>query len=75
MITFLTSHSYSENTVVPYADIINLVHPTPRRPMPMAKRASQFAPFAALSGYEEAIAEVTHAYATDSPRNHTSSMF
>ena len=26
-------------------------------PMPMAKRAAQFAPFAALKGYEEAIKE------------------
>lgn len=42
-----------------YADIINLphhvsaVHP----PMPVEDRAAQFAPFAALSGYEGAIRE------------------
>ena len=42
-----------------YADIINLphhvskVHPS----MPIKKRAAQFAPFAALTGYEDAIME------------------
>ena len=42
-----------------YNDIINLEHHTskthPR--MPMSHRAAQFAPFAALTGYDEAIAE------------------
>lgn len=43
----------------PYDDIINLPHHTsPTRPrMPMANRAAQFAPFAALTGYDEAIRE------------------
>lgn len=42
-----------------YSDIINLphhvsaVHP----PMPMVDRAAQFAPFAALTGHGQAIAE------------------
>jgi len=40
-----------------YGDIIH--HPRPiskeHPPMPMEKRAAQFAPFAALSGYEGAI--------------------
>ena len=42
-----------------YEDIINLphhvskVHPS----MPIEKRAAQFAPFAALTGYEDAIME------------------
>ncbi len=42
-----------------YDDIINLPHPTsPRHPrMAMINRAAQFAPFAAVSGYDEAIAE------------------
>ena len=46
-----------------YEDIINLphhvssVHPY----MNMSDRAAQFAPFAALSGYEEAIAEEVRA--------------
>ncbi len=43
-----------------YADIIHLPHrdPTARHPrMTMLNRAAQFAPFAALKGYEEAIGE------------------
>ena len=38
-----------------YDDIINLPHPKSRTHphMPVSKRAAQFAPFAALSGYEE----------------------
>lgn len=42
-----------------YNDIINLPAPTskthPR--MPMANRAAQFSPFAALTGYDDAVAE------------------
>ena len=39
-----------------YDDIINLSHYEPKHPrMPLANRAAQFAPFAALSGHEEAI--------------------
>ena len=42
-----------------YDDIIHLPHPTsgkhPRMPRP--NRAAQFAPFAALSGYEDAVSE------------------
>ena len=43
----------------PYDDIIALPHHVSRnRPaMPMRDRAAQFAPFAALSGYGEAVAE------------------
>lgn len=43
----------------PYGDIINKPHhvsPT-RPPMPMSDRAAQFAPFAALTGYDSAINE------------------
>lgn len=42
-----------------YADIINLPHHvSKRRPqMEIINRASQFSPFAALKGYEEAIEE------------------
>ena len=42
-----------------YDDIINLPHPEPknRRRMSMMARAAQFAPFAALTGHDEAIAE------------------
>ena len=42
-----------------YEDIINLPHHvSPTRPqMPMSDRAAQFAPFAALTGYDSAIKE------------------
>lgn len=42
-----------------YADIIALPHHVSRNhpPMPRADRAAQFAPFAALTGYEEAVQE------------------
>ena len=42
-----------------YDDIINLPAPTSERHprMPRIDRAAQFAPFSALSGYEDAIAE------------------
>ncbi len=42
-----------------YSDIIGLPHWEPKRHprMPMKARAAQFAPFAALSGHDEAIAE------------------
>lgn len=42
-----------------YSDIINLPHPVSKRhpQMPMINRAAQFAPFAALTGYEAAIDE------------------
>ncbi len=43
----------------PYGDIIDLPHHTskthPR--MPVQERAAQFSPFAALTGYEDAVAE------------------
>ena len=43
----------------PYEDIIMLDHPEPRshKRMPMANRAAQFAPFAALTGYEASLEE------------------
>lgn len=42
-----------------YEDIINLPHPVSKRhpQMSMMQRAAQFAPFAALTGYGEAISE------------------
>ena len=50
-----------------YDDIIDLPHPTSKRhlPMPVSDRAAQFAPFAALTGYEDAIEEA--ARLTDAP--------
>lgn len=42
-----------------YDDIINLPRPVSKKhpPMPMSKRAAQFLPFAALTGFEGEIAE------------------
>ena len=42
-----------------YDDIINLPHHVSKNhpPMPMMNRAAQFAPFAALTGYEDVIHE------------------
>ncbi len=42
-----------------YDDIIGLDRPVSRRhpPMPLAERAAQFSPFAALTGYEDIIRE------------------
>ena len=42
-----------------YDDIINMERPVSKRhpPMPLANRAAQFAPFAALTGYEAVIEE------------------
>lgn len=42
-----------------YDDIIHLPHPVSKNhpPMPLANRAAQFLPFAALTGHEEAILE------------------
>ena len=44
-----------------YQDIINLPHyvSKKRQQMPISDRAAQFAPFAALTGYEENIKEAT----------------
>lgn len=43
-----------------YDDIVGLGRPRSRRPpMPLADRAAQFSPFAALSGHEAAVAEAS----------------
>lgn len=48
-----------EDIMSRYDDIINLPHhvSSTRTPMPMENRAAQFAPFAALSGHDDAIEE------------------
>lgn len=48
-----------KNTKNKYEDIINLPRPVSKRhkPMPVEDRAAQFAPFAALTGHQEAIEE------------------
>lgn len=47
----------------PYEDIIHMPrHVSPARPrMPMRERAAQFSPFAALTGYEDALREAARA--------------
>ena len=47
-----------------YDDIILLPHPEPRNHprMPRLERAAQLAPFAALTGFEEVIAETERKY-------------
>ena len=44
-------------TIEEYAEIINMPRPEPKfhRRMAIEKRAAQFAPFAALTGYEEVV--------------------
>ena len=44
-----------------YDDIIDHPHyqSKKRKPMPMLNRAAQFAPFAALTGYDDAIKDAT----------------
>ena len=46
-----------------YDDILHLPHPVSKkhRQMPIADRAAQFMPFAALTGYEAALAEPVRA--------------
>ena len=48
-----------------YADIIHLPHhvSTVHPPMPLEARAAQFAPFAALTGYGDAIGDTARASA------------
>ena len=53
-----------------YDDLLDMPHPEPttRPRMSMHERAAQFAPFAALSGYQEAIDETgQYTQETDMP--------
>jgi len=54
-----------------YNDIIDLPHHRSVRhaPMERLKRAAQFAPFAALSGYEEVIAAAVRQHETNNEEN------
>ena len=49
----------NNHTAHPYEDIMHLPRPVSKthRPMPIADRAVQFAPFAALTGHGELIRE------------------
>lgn len=55
-----------------YEDIINLPHPVSKKhpQMSMMQRAAQFAPFAALTGYDAAINEA--AMKNGEPESHQS---
>ena len=57
----------SEELIDMYADIIGLPHPVSRRhkPMSMQDRAGQFAPFAALKGFDNEIDRTTEAEMAD----------
>lgn len=52
-----------DSTNQDYSDIIHLAHPTSRRHprMSMHDRAAQFSPFAALTGYGDAVEETVRA--------------
>jgi hypothetical protein len=52
-----------------YDDIIALPHPDPQRHprMPRSERAAQFAPFAALTGFEGVIEETAERHLADQP--------
>ena len=58
-----------------YDDIINLPRPISKNHLQMSKynRAAQFSPFAALTGYKEAIETVEETLLTDSLRQECSS--
>ena len=51
----------------PYEDIVNLPHPVSERhpQMPLAQRAAQFAPFAAVTGHGAAIRETEQRHAEE----------
>ena len=53
------SDIYNIKTTNKYEDIIHLQHPTSANhpQMPIEDRAAQFSPFAALTGFEDAIDE------------------
>ena len=48
-----------QRTSEDYADIVNLPRPEPQnhQRMPLTKRAAQFAPFAALTGFDKVVSE------------------
>ena len=58
-----------ENAKEKYADIITLLHhkAANRKPMSLYDRAAQFAPFAALVGYDEMITEEARLTDAESP--------
>ena len=61
----------AQESAFPYGDMLALPHHTSPRhpPLPLERRAAQFAPFAALTGYEAVIAETAR---TTEPRQELS---
>lgn len=61
------SHMEQKN----YEDIINLPHHVSKKhpQMPLPDRAAQFAPFAALTGHEEAIRETARQRELEQEKN------
>ena len=55
----------------PYEDILNAEAPTltTRKPMPLSDRAAQFSPFAALTGYDDAVKETARLTDTEMERD------
>lgn len=53
--------NHSQEKPFPYEDILPLAHPVSAShpPMPVKDRAAQFAPFAALAGYHDAVREAS----------------
>lgn len=51
-------------TIEEYAEIINMPRPEPKfhRRMAIKKRAAQFVPFAALTGYDEVVRQTAKAH-------------
>lgn len=55
----MKKHPYPDNPQNPYEDMLDLPHPvsSTHPQMPLANRAAQFSPFAALTGYDDQIQE------------------
>ena len=64
-------------TLADYRDIIDIPRHDPigRGRMPMEKRAAQFSPFAALTGYEDAISEAIKRTEADFEQQNSGSEF
>lgn len=56
-----------------YADMIDLPRPVSKThpPMPLQNRAAQFAPFAALTGFHEAIERTAREWNTENEKQRT----
>lgn len=61
----------TDNARDDYADIIGLPRPVSKRhkPMAIADRAAQFAPFSALTGYEAVLSETVRRVSAEAEKN------